>query len=64
MNNYEKFVTEINNIFAIIEKTKTWDNNDNSALIDEINAYKKSVIHAASLIQKLENSGSNKGMMK
>ena len=36
MNDYEKYVTEVNNIFSLLEKLKnSWTNNDNLSSIDE-----------------------------
>lgn len=53
MNDYEKYVTEVNTIFSILEKTKNaWTNNDNLSSIEDINEFKKSVIDGASIIQK------------
>ncbi len=53
MNDYEKYVTAVNKIFSILEKTKnSWTNNDNLSSIEEINEYKKAVINGATYIQK------------
>ena len=53
MKDYEKYVTEVNNIFSVLDKTKNnWTNNDNLSFIEEINEFKKSVIEGASIIQK------------
>ena len=61
MNDYEKYVTEVNNIFSVLDKTKNgWTNNDNLSFIEEINEFKKSVIEGASIIQKTMNSKVNK----
>ena len=40
MNDYEKYVTEVNNIFSLLEKLKnSWTNNDNLSSIEEINEF-------------------------
>lgn len=53
MNDYEKYVTEVNNIFSILEKLKnSWTNNDNLDSIEEINEYKNPVISAATFLQE------------
>ena len=53
MKDYEKYVTEVNNIFSVLDKTKNnWTNNDNLSFIEEINEFKKSVIEGASIIKK------------
>lgn len=53
MNDYEKYVTEVNNIFSILEKLKnSWTNNDSLDSIEEINEYKNSVISAATFLQE------------
>lgn len=59
MNDFEKYVTEVNNIFAILEKTKnSWPNNDNLSFIEQINEFKKIVITGASIVEK--NNSKNK----
>lgn len=53
MNEYEIYVKEVNNIFAILEKLKnSWSNNDNLTHIDEINKYKKAVIAGANFLDE------------
>lgn len=60
MNEYEKYVTEVNSIFAILEKLKNnWNNNDNLAHIEQINEYRKAVIQGANFLEKKKN---NKGV--
>lgn len=63
MNDYEKYVTEINNIFSILEKLKnSWTNNDSLSSIEEINEYKKPVIQVASFLQdQLKNNPAGDG---
>lgn len=52
MNDYEKYVTEVNNIFSILEKLKnSWTNNDSLSSIEDINEYKNPVIQIASFLQ-------------
>lgn len=59
MNDYERYVTEVNSIFSILEKLKTsWKNNDNLGMIEEIYEHKNTVINAANYLQqqkKIEN---------
>lgn len=56
MNNYEKYVTEVNNIFSILEQLKKgWNNEDNLNFIEDINEYKDSVIKTATFLQKQNN---------
>lgn len=53
MNDYEIYVKEVNNIFAILEKLKnSWTNNDSLNHIEEINQYKKVVIKGASFLEQ------------
>lgn len=53
MNDYEKYVTEVNNIFSLIEKLKnSWTNNDNLSSIEEINEFKNVVIRGANYLEK------------
>lgn len=53
MNDYEKYVTEVNNIFSLLEKLKnTWTNNDNLSYIEEINEFKNVVIRGANYLEK------------
>ncbi len=60
MGDYEKYVTEVNNVFAIIEKLKSnWSNTDNSSYIEEINEYKNAVIKAAGFLQQQKKQGNN-----
>ena len=60
MNDYEKYVTEVNNIFAILEKLKNkCTNNDNLDSIETINEYKNSVIKTATFLQKQVKKVSN-----
>lgn len=52
MNDYERYVTEINNIFSILEKLKnSWTNNDNLNYIEKINEHKRTVINGASVLE-------------
>lgn len=59
MNDYERYVTEVNSIFSILEKLKTsWKNSDNLGMIEEIYEHKNTVINAANYLQqqkKIEN---------
>lgn len=60
MNDYEKYVTEVNNIFAILEKLKNgWTANDNLTHIEQINEFKRVVINGANYLDKnrQENNG-------
>ena len=51
MSDYEKYVTEVNNIFSLLEKLKnSWTNNDNLNAIEEINQFKSIVIHGADFL--------------
>lgn len=53
MNDYEKYVTEINHIFSLLEKLKnSWTNNDNLNSIEEINEFKSVVIGGADYLEK------------
>lgn len=53
MNDYEKYVTEVNNIFSLLEKLKnSWTNNDNLSFIEEINEFKNVVIRGANYLEK------------
>ncbi len=53
MNDYEKYVTEVNRIFSILEKLKnSWTNNDSLNTIEEINEFKNPVIQVASFLEK------------
>lgn len=53
MNDYEKYVTEVNNIFSLLEKLKnSWTNNDNLSSIEEINGFKNVVIRGANYLEK------------
>ena len=53
MNDYEKYVTEVNNIFSLLEKLKnSWTNNDNLNSIEEINEFKNVVIRGANYLEK------------
>lgn len=61
MSDYEKYVTEINNIYSKLEKLKnSWTNNDSLNFIDEINKYKNSIINAASFLQEQTKNKSTK----
>lgn len=60
MNNYEKYVTDVNNIFSILEKMKnSWTNNDNLNFIEEIYELKKAVIAGASILDKESRNDKN-----
>ncbi len=61
MSDYEKYVTEVNNIFSILEKLKnSWTNNDSLNSIEEINEYKNPVIQVASFLQnQLKNNSTD-----
>lgn len=60
MNNYEKYVTDVNNIFSILEKMKnSWTNNDNLNFIEEIYELKKPVIAGASILDKESRNDKN-----
>ena len=61
MSDYEKYVTEVNNIFSILEKLKnSWTNNDSLYSIEEINEYKNPVIQVASFLQnQLKNNSTD-----
>lgn len=62
MSDYEKFVTEVNNIFSKLEKLKkSWVDSDNLDFIEEINKHKNAVISGASFLQE---QGSNKSADK
>ena len=51
MNDYEKYVTEVNNIFSLLEKLKnSWTNNDSLNSIEEINEFKDAVIRGANYL--------------
>lgn len=53
MNDYEKYVTEVNRIFSTLEKLKNgWTNNDNLSSIEEINEFKSVVIGGAGYLDK------------
>lgn len=53
MNDYERYVTEVNSIFSILEKLKTsWKNSDNLGMIEEIYEHKNTVINAANYLQQ------------
>ena len=53
MNDYEIYVTEVNNIFSLLEKLKnSWTNNDNLSSIEEINEFKNVVIRGANYLEK------------
>lgn len=53
MNDYERYVTEVNNIFSLLEKLKnSWTNNDNLSSIEEINEFKNVVIRGANYLEK------------
>lgn len=53
MNDYEKYVTEVNNIFSLLEKLKnSWTNNDNLSSIEEISEFKNVVIRGANYLEK------------
>ena len=53
MNDYEKYVTSVNQIFSILEKLKnSWTNNDSLNVIEEINEFKNPVIQVASFLEK------------
>ena len=57
MNDYERYVTEVNSIFSILEKLKTsWKNNDNLGMIEEIYEHKNKVINAANYLQQQKKS--------
>ena len=57
MNDYERYVTEVNSIFSILEKLKTsWKNNDNLGMIEEIYEHKNTVINAANYLQQQKKS--------
>ena len=57
MNDYEKYVTEVNGIFSILEKIKdSWKNNDNLSSIEEIYEHKSTVINAANYLQQQSKS--------
>ena len=53
MSDYEKYVTEVNRIFSLLEKLKNnWTNNDNLSSIEEINEFKNVVIRGANYLEK------------
>lgn len=53
MNDYEKYVTEVNTIFTILEKLKNgWTTNDNLTHIEQINEFRKEVIKGADYLEK------------
>lgn len=57
MNDYERYVTEVNSIFSILEKLKTsWKNSDNLDMIEEIYEHKNTVINAANYLQQQKKS--------
>lgn len=57
MSDYEKYVTEVNRIFSLLEKLKNnWTNNDNLNFIDDINEFKNVVIGGANYLDKKEES--------
>lgn len=57
MNDYERYVTEVNSIFSILEKLKTsWKNSDNLGMIEEIYEHKNTVIDAANYLQQQKKS--------
>lgn len=54
MNDYQKYVTEVNNIFSILEKLKnSWTNNDNLNNLDELDEFKSPVIEGANFLESL-----------
>jgi hypothetical protein len=54
MNDYEKYVTEVNKIFSLLEKLKnSWTNNDNLSSIEDINEFKSAVIGGADYLDKI-----------
>lgn len=58
MNDYEKYVTEINSIFSILEKLKaSWKNSDSLSAIEEIYEHKNTVINAANYLQQQKKIG-------
>jgi len=57
MSDYEKYVTEVNRIFSLLEKLKNnWTNNDSLNFIDDINEFKNVVIGGANYLDKKEES--------
>lgn len=53
MSDYEKYVTEVNTIFAILEKLKNgWTANDNLTHIEQINEFRKAVIDGANYLDQ------------
>lgn len=53
MSDYEKYVTEVNRIFSLLEKLKNgWPNNDHLNYIEEINEFKSVVIGGADYLEK------------
>lgn len=62
MNDYEKYVTEVNNIFKVVEKLKnSWTNSDSLNSIEQINEYKRPVIEAASFLKNQIKRSKAKG---
>jgi len=65
MNDYEKYVTEVNNIFSLLEKLKnSWTNNDNLSSIEEINEFKNVVIRGANYLEKKDKKEVEKWLEK
>lgn len=53
MSDYEKYVTEINRIFSLLEKLKNgWTNNDHLNSIEEISEFKSIIIRGANYLEK------------
>ena len=61
MNDYEKYVTEVNNIFSILEKLKNgWTNSDNLNHIEQINEFRRAVISGANFLEKNQRNEERK----
>ncbi len=62
MTDYEKYVKAINSIYAILEKTKSSWNDDNSyELLKQIDMYKNDVLSCASFLEKNSSKGEING---
>ena len=52
MSDYETYVKEINNVYAILEKIKnSWNDTDNLDFVEEFLDYRKDVLEVAKIIK-------------
>lgn len=60
MTEYDQYVTAVNKIFEIISKLKaTIQDQDNQALIENIEQYKQIIVNSANLFSKEKAPGSD-----